>query len=220
MERGKCPGCTYGILPFVIYVQEVEQHVNLTKLKEEEMKRRHDIERKRLPKIQRNELKTKSQQYRKSLRVEKRVTIDFERELVKQASYTDCYCCISGECFANCVVFSPCHQFEDQQKKRARSEWEKLLFRQEMELEELRMTSESAQRELQQLQVCRRLVQLLRVCGLFVSWTAEKVFHWSESPTPTPIVVQHHKAPLWCHSLVFRFRMKNVTCSWKVRPPS
>ena len=61
--------------------------MNLSKLKEEEMKRRHDIERKRLPKLHRNELKTKSQQYRKSLRVEKRVSVDFEKELVKQVRH-------------------------------------------------------------------------------------------------------------------------------------
>ena len=49
------------------------------------MKRRHEIERKRLPKIQRDEIKAKSQQYRKSLRmVEKKVSVDIERELMKE----------------------------------------------------------------------------------------------------------------------------------------
>lgn len=44
-------------------------------------------------------------------------------------------------------------QFELLERKRARSEYEKMLFRQEMEAEELRMSSESALKELQQLQV-------------------------------------------------------------------
>lgn len=47
------------------------------------MKRRHEIERKRLPKIQRNELKTKTQQHRKTLR-EKKITLDEEREQLKE----------------------------------------------------------------------------------------------------------------------------------------
>ncbi|XP_067038545.1 serine/threonine-protein kinase 10-like [Acropora muricata] len=106
--------------------KECEQHSRLTKLKEEEMKRRHEIERKRLPKIQRDEIKAKSQQYRKSIRIDKRMSIDVEREMMKQ--------------------------FESVERKRARTEYEKMLFRQEMEAEELRVSSESALKELQQLQ--------------------------------------------------------------------
>ncbi|KAL9984056.1 hypothetical protein ACROYT_G006312 [Oculina patagonica] len=106
--------------------KECEQHTRLTKLKEEEMKRRHEIEKKRLPKIQRDEIKSKTQQYRKSLRIEKRVSVDMERELMKE--------------------------FELIERKRARTEYEKMLFRQEMEAEELRISSESALKELQQLQ--------------------------------------------------------------------
>ena len=44
-------------------------------------------------------------------------------------------------------------QFELTERKKARSEYEKMLFRQEMEAEELRISSESALKELQQLQV-------------------------------------------------------------------
>lgn len=106
--------------------KECEQHSRLTKLKEEEMKRRHEIERKRLPKIQRDEIKAKSHQYRKSIRIDKRMSIDVEREMMKE--------------------------FESVERKRARTEYEKMLFRQEMEAEELRVSSESALKELQQLQ--------------------------------------------------------------------
>ena len=49
------------------------------------------------------------------------------------------------------VLFAP--QFELTERKKARSEYEKMLFRQEMEAEELRISSESALKELQQLQV-------------------------------------------------------------------
>ena len=49
-------------------------------------------------------------------------------------------------------------QFEQIERKRARTEFEKMLFRQEMEVEELRISSESALKELQQLQVsCSKL---------------------------------------------------------------
>lgn len=44
-------------------------------------------------------------------------------------------------------------QFELLERKKARSEYEKMLFRQEMEAEDLRISSESALKELQQLQV-------------------------------------------------------------------
>lgn len=50
------------------------------------MKRRHEIERKRLPKIQRDEIKAKSQQYRKSLKMERRVSVDIEREMMKEVT--------------------------------------------------------------------------------------------------------------------------------------
>ena len=75
----------------VIFSQEEEQHTRLTKLKEEEMKRRHEIEKKRLPKIQRDEIKSKTQQYRKSLRIEKRVSVDIERELMKEVTWKTCF---------------------------------------------------------------------------------------------------------------------------------
>lgn len=50
------------------------------------MKRRHEIEKKRLPKIQRDEIKTKTQQYRKSLRIDKRMSVDIEREMMKEVT--------------------------------------------------------------------------------------------------------------------------------------
>ena len=45
-------------------------------------------------------------------------------------------------------------QFEELERKRARSEYEKMLLRQDLESEELRTSSNSALQELQQLQVC------------------------------------------------------------------
>lgn len=87
---------SFPVLPFCILspsilFQEEEQHTRLTKLKEEEMKRRHDIEKKRLPKIQRDEIKSKTQQYRKSLRIEKRVSVDIEREMMKEVTWKACF---------------------------------------------------------------------------------------------------------------------------------
>ena len=62
-------------------------------------------------------------------------------------------------------VFLLFFQFELLERKKARSEYEKMLFRQEMEAEELRISSESALKELQQLQV--RYSALCRYISLF-----------------------------------------------------
>lgn len=72
---------------FPVIFQEVEQHQHLTKLQDEEMKRRHEIERKRLPKIQRNEIKVKAQNYRKILR-DKKVSLEQEKDLMREVHTT------------------------------------------------------------------------------------------------------------------------------------
>lgn len=55
----------------VIFFQELDQHARLYKMKEDDMRHRQDLERKRLPKIQRNELRTKTQAKRKQIRNER-----------------------------------------------------------------------------------------------------------------------------------------------------
>merc|ERR1712079_886583 len=81
--------------------KESEQHIRLTRLQEEEMKRRHEIEKKRLPKMQRSELKAKVQQYRRSIRIDKRLSVDLEKEMMKE--------------------------FEEGERKRAKSEFDKMI---------------------------------------------------------------------------------------------
>lgn len=56
-------------------------------MQEEELKRRIELERKRLPKMQKNDLKTKSQQFRKTLSKDKRVSMDVEREKMKEVGH-------------------------------------------------------------------------------------------------------------------------------------
>lgn len=46
-----------------------------------------------------------------------------------------------------------CFKFEEVERKRARSEYETMLLRQDLEAEELKNSSEAALKELQQLQV-------------------------------------------------------------------
>lgn len=58
--------------------------MNLGKLQEEELKRRIEVERKRLPKMQKADLKTKSQHFRKTLSKDKRISLDVEREKMKE----------------------------------------------------------------------------------------------------------------------------------------
>lgn len=63
--------------------------MNLAKMQEEELKRRVELERKRLPKMQKADLKTKSQQFRKTLTKDKRVSMDVEREKIKEVRKLD-----------------------------------------------------------------------------------------------------------------------------------
>ena len=53
-------------------------------MQEEELKRRIELERKRLPKMQKNDIKMKAQQFRKTLTKDKRVSLDVEREKLKE----------------------------------------------------------------------------------------------------------------------------------------
>ncbi|XP_065649178.1 STE20-like serine/threonine-protein kinase isoform X2 [Hydra vulgaris] len=53
------------------HLKECDQHNRLYKMKEDDLKHRQDLERKRLPKIQRNELRTKLQAKKKQLRSER-----------------------------------------------------------------------------------------------------------------------------------------------------
>lgn len=106
--------------------KEIAQHLNLSKMQEEELKRRIELERKRLPKMQKSDLKTKSQQFRKTLSKDKRIPLDLERERMKE--------------------------FQDKEAKRARTEYDKMILRQELEEEELRISQEAAIKEVRELQ--------------------------------------------------------------------
>lgn len=53
-------------------------------MQEDELKRRIELERKRLPKMQKSDLKMKSQQFRKTLSKDKRISMDVEREKMKE----------------------------------------------------------------------------------------------------------------------------------------
>ena len=55
-------------------------------MQEDELKRRIELERKRLPKMQKNDLKTKAQHFRKTLSKDKRISMDVEREKMKEVS--------------------------------------------------------------------------------------------------------------------------------------
>ncbi len=52
--------------------------------REEEMLRRHAIEKKRLPKIQKAEMKTRQQLFKQSLRISQVMSTEQEREKIRQ----------------------------------------------------------------------------------------------------------------------------------------
>ena len=68
--------------------QELDQMGRVNSRREEEMLRRHQVEKKRLPKIQKSELKTRQQLYKQSLRISAVLTSDQEREKLRQVSDT------------------------------------------------------------------------------------------------------------------------------------
>jgi len=65
-------------------LQEVEQMKRMNARREDEMMQRHMLEKKRLPKILKNEMKTRQLMFKQSLRISGITTVDHEREKIKQ----------------------------------------------------------------------------------------------------------------------------------------
>lgn len=65
-------------------VQEVEQMKRSNSAKEDEMQRRHALEKKRLPKIQKSEAKTRAQMFKQSLRLSTVGSPEDDRVKMKQ----------------------------------------------------------------------------------------------------------------------------------------
>ncbi|XP_065071955.1 serine/threonine-protein kinase 10-like [Rhopilema esculentum] len=121
--------------------KEIEQHNRLYRIKDEELKRRHDLEKKRLPKIQRNEIKNQVQALRRQLKT------DRKRDSIM--GYLS-----SGD-------KEQLREFEDALTRNARTQYEKMILRQEIEEDELKTTAENELQELKQLQneKCHMLTQ-------------------------------------------------------------
>lgn len=75
---------------FWFSLQEVDQMKRSNVAKEEEMQRRHQIEKKRLPKILKNEAKTRAQMFKQSLRLSTIGSPEDDRAKMKQV----CKCII------------------------------------------------------------------------------------------------------------------------------
>ena len=68
-------------------LQELQQLQHLNGRREEEMLRRHQVEKKRLPKIQKSEMKTRNQIFKQSLRISHVMTGEQEREKIRQVGW-------------------------------------------------------------------------------------------------------------------------------------
>ena len=71
---------------FVTLSQELEQMRRVNARKEEDMLNKHGIEKKRLPRIQKSEMKTRQQLFKQSLRISQMISPDQEREKIRHVS--------------------------------------------------------------------------------------------------------------------------------------
>ncbi|WAR21996.1 SLK-like protein, partial [Mya arenaria] len=110
--------------------KEVEQMKRSNQSKEEEMQHRHILEKKRLPKILKQESKTRSLMFKQSLRLSIAGNPEDERSKLKQ--------------------------FEENEKKRMKTEQQRQENKHKKQWEELVFRNESSLRELEQLQAEKR----------------------------------------------------------------
>ncbi|XP_060599497.1 serine/threonine-protein kinase 10-like isoform X2 [Ruditapes philippinarum] len=110
--------------------KEIEQMKRSNQSKEEEMQHRHALEKKRLPKILKQESKTRSLMFKQSLRLSVPGNPDDERSKLKQ--------------------------FEENEKKRMKAEQARQENKHKKQWEELVYRNETSLRELEQLQAEKR----------------------------------------------------------------
>lgn len=116
------------------HTKELEQHSRLYKMKDDDMKHRQDLERKRLPKIQRNDLRQKVQAKRKQLRMERN-----KRESIS----------IGG---LSAIEKEKLKEFEDGVRKQHAEDMNRLLARHQQEEADLKQSAENEATEVKQLQ--------------------------------------------------------------------
>ncbi|KAK6186065.1 hypothetical protein SNE40_008172 [Patella caerulea] len=110
--------------------KEIDQMKRYNSMKEEEMLNKHHLEKKRLPKILRNEAKTRAQMFKQSLRLSVIGTPEDDKMKIKQ--------------------------FEENEKKRIKAEQQRQDMKHKKQWDELVFRNENSQRELEQLQAEKR----------------------------------------------------------------
>ncbi|KAK7109444.1 hypothetical protein V1264_013484 [Littorina saxatilis] len=110
--------------------KEMDQMKHYNTKKEEEMQTRHNLEKRRLPKILKAEAKTRAQMFKQSLRLSTIGTPDDDKVKIKQ--------------------------FEENEKKRMKTEQQRQEAKHKKQWEELVFKNETALRELEQLQAEKR----------------------------------------------------------------
>ncbi|XP_046556447.1 STE20-like serine/threonine-protein kinase isoform X3 [Haliotis rubra] len=110
--------------------KEIDQMKRYNSAKEEEMKERHALERRRLPKILKNEAKTRAQMFKQSLRLSTISTPDDDKMKIKQ--------------------------FEENEKKRMKAEQQRQESKHKKQWDDLVFRNETALKELEQLQAEKR----------------------------------------------------------------
>lgn len=113
--------------------KELDQHARLYRMKEDDMRHRQDLERKRLPKIQRNEMRTKAQAKRKEIRNQRN-----KRESI-----------VGG---LNASEKEKLREYEDTVRRQQQDDTNRMNARHQQEENDLRQSSDNELNELKQLQ--------------------------------------------------------------------
>ena len=71
----------------LMLVQELQQLKRVNTRREEEMLQRHNLEKRRLPRIQKGEMKTRQQLFKQSLRISSILSPEEERDKIKNVSF-------------------------------------------------------------------------------------------------------------------------------------
>lgn len=137
--------------------KELEHHRRVSCRKEDELLKRQAAEKRALPKRIRSEMKIREMMFRESLRIHApgsnpATGPEDEKERLRKVLQHVQQAHLSQN-FARTLIFISCYlQFQEQEKKKYKAEQQRLEDKHVRQLEELRGSTESAKRELEQLQ--------------------------------------------------------------------
>ena len=134
--------------------KEMEQLKRVSDRRDEELQRKQALEKRRLPKIQKSDMKTRVQLFKQSLRIGGNIGVEEEREKIKEVSVaaTSGLLRLRMHPLLTCSMF----QFEDGERKRMKAEQLRQDLKHRKQQDGLRERNQAAAKELEQLQTEKR----------------------------------------------------------------